>query len=84
MKQAFAEVLTRRTFAERVGIHMTTVRRWEAVGLVVPTRETVLGIPTLVFTEADVDFGKALARTLAERPGQLSLTEAADIARREG
>ncbi len=49
----------------------------------VPTRETVLGIPTLVFTEADVDLGKALARTLAERPGQLSLTEAADIARRE-
>ena len=30
------------------------------------------------------DYGKALARTFAERPGQRSLTEAADIARREG
>ncbi len=74
-------MLTRKTFAERVGVHMTTVRRWEALGIVTPTRETVLGIPTMVYTEADVVFGKALTQVLAEQPGLLSLTEAAEVVR---
>ncbi len=79
VQQAFGEVLTRRVFAERVGIHMTTVRRWEAHGIVVPTREDVLGIPTLIFTEADVEFGKALAQLLKKRLGELSLEQAARL-----
>jgi hypothetical protein len=82
VQQAFGEVLTRRVFAERVGIHMTTVRRWEALGVVAPKREPVLGIPTLIFTEADVAFGKALAQLVRDRPGELSLHQAADIVRR--
>jgi hypothetical protein len=84
VKQAFAEVLTRRLFAERVGIHRTTVRRWEALGIITPTPESVLGIPTLVFTEADVEFGKALAQVLASRPGELTLHQAAELVRRTG
>jgi hypothetical protein len=84
VKQAFAEVLTRRVFAERVGVHPTTVRRWEALGIITPRRESVLGIPTLTFTEADVEFGKALAQILASRPGELTLHQAAEIVRRAG
>jgi len=82
VKRAFEEALTRRVFAKRVGIHPTTVRRWEALGIVTPKRETVLGIPTLTFTEADVEFGKALIRILAARPGELTLHQAADLVRR--
>lgn len=84
VQQAFGEVLTRRVFAGRVGIHMTTVRRWEAHGIIVPTREDVLGIPTLIFNESDVEFGKALAQLVRDRPGELSLHQAADIVRRAG
>ncbi len=84
VQQAFGEVLTRRAFAKRVGIHMTTVRRWEALGIVAPTRRDVLGIPTLIFDESDVEFGKALAKLVGERPGELSLHQAADIVRRTG
>ncbi len=36
---------------------------------------------TMVYTEADVEFGKALTQVLAEQPGQLSLTEAAAAVR---
>lgn len=82
VQRAFAGALTRRVFAERVGIHMTTVRRWEALGVVAPKREPVLGIPTLIFTEADVEFGKALAQLLKDRHGELSLHQAADLVRR--
>lgn len=83
VQRAFAGELTRRVFAERVGIHMTTVRRWEALGVVTPRRDAVLGIPTLIFTEADVEFGKALAQLLDERRGELTLPQAADLVRRE-
>lgn len=79
VQRAFAGALTRRVFAERVGIHMTTVRRWEALGVVTPTRQAVLGIPTLIFTEADVEFGMALAQLLKKRPGELSLEQAARL-----
>lgn len=48
-----------------------------------PTLVPVLSIPTLVFTEEDVAFGTALARVLDERPGELSLRQAAEIAREQ-
>lgn len=83
VQRAFADVLTRRAFAERVGIHLTTVRRWEAFGIIKPRRESVLGIPTLIFTEADAEFGKALAEILAARPGELTLHQAAELVRRD-
>ncbi len=83
VQRAFAEVLTRRVFAERVGVHLTTVRRWEAHGIVEPALVPILGIPTLIFTEDDVMFAKALLRTLTERPGELSLRQAAEIVRKK-
>jgi len=80
----FAAVLTRRRFCELVGIHKTTLRRWEAAGVVRPEMQSVLSIRTAVFPEADVTIGREIVRLLAENSGRLSLKEAAEIARREG
>jgi hypothetical protein len=64
-----------------VGIHPTTLRRWEGAGVVTGGRKTILGSPTTVFNEADVELGRRLIAALRERPGELSLTAAARIAR---
>lgn len=73
----FAAVLTRRRYCELVGIHATTLRRWEAAGIVTPQLETVMRTPTNVFARADVAFGRRLTAMLAEHSGTLSLGEAA-------
>lgn len=77
VQEAFAKVITRRAFADRVGIHATTLRRWETDGIVTPDLVPVLGIRTMVFTETDVAFGRAVKQRLEERPGRLSVREAA-------
>ena len=83
VQRAFADALTRRVFVERVGIHPTTLRRWESQGIVEPKLAKVLGIPTMIYTEADVVFAKALVGVLAGRPGQLSVRQAAEIVRKK-
>jgi len=83
VRRAFAETLTRRVFAERLGIHATTLKRWEKQRIVEPQMSAVLGIPTMIYTEADVAFAEALVRVLAQHRGQLSVLQAAQIVRKE-
>lgn len=76
-------MITRKAYCERVGIHPTTLRRWEQAGIVTPTRQAVRNILTYVFSADDVRFGRRLAKHLAEHPGSVSLVEAAHaVARR--
>ena len=82
VKASFGAVLTRRRFAELVGISTTTVRRWETAGVVVPRLEVVLGSPTKVFRPIDVEFGRRLASMIRRHPGEFSLGEAAERVRR--
>jgi hypothetical protein len=85
VKASFGAVLTRRRYAELVGISLTTVRRWETAGIVRPASEVVLGSPTMVFKPADVEFGRRLATLVRSRLGELSLEDAASAVRsREG
>lgn len=82
MSAIFGAKLTRRRFAELVGVNPTTVRRWELAGIVSPRREEILGSPTWVFDPDDVEFGRRLIALLRLRSGELDLSEAAEIVRR--
>ncbi len=73
--------LTRRRYCELVGIHPNTLKRWERTGLLDPELVSVMGSPTRVFNEQDVDFGRRLIAVLREEPGRYSLSEAARRAR---
>jgi hypothetical protein len=84
VKASFGAVLTRRRFAELVGVSTTTVRRWEMAGIVAPRLEVVLGSPTKVFQPTDVEFGRRLAALIRRHPGEFSLTDAAERVRRPG
>jgi DNA-binding transcriptional MerR regulator len=83
VQREFARAITRRRFCELVGIHQTTLEKWERRGIVVPRLETILNSPTRVFNERDVEFGRRLIVLLRERQGMLSLEEAARLARRQ-
>ncbi len=78
----FAEAITRKRFAALVGIHVTTVKRWESAGIVKPRMQEIIGIPTLVFRDTDVEFGRRVVARLREHPGELTLARAAELARR--
>jgi DNA-binding transcriptional MerR regulator len=82
VRREFEAALTRRRFSKAVGIHPTTLRRWESAGIVQPKLETILGIPTFIYSEEDVRLGKSIVRILREGTGTVSLEEAATIARR--
>lgn len=82
VRATFGAALTRRRFAELVGVSPTTVRRWELAGIVKPTRDQILGSPTWVFDPSDVEFGRRLISLLRRRSGELALDEAAEIVRR--
>lgn len=73
----FAAALTRRRYCELVGIHATTLRRWEKAGVVTPRLETIMRIPTRVFERDDVAFGRRLVTLLSGRSGTMSVVEAA-------
>jgi len=73
----FAALITRRRYCELVGIHGTTLRKWEQRGLVRPELVEVMNSPTRVFTEEDVDFGRRIIGLLRSRPGEISIEEAA-------
>lgn len=83
MQAEFGAVLTRRRFCELVGIHATTLRRWEKAGVVRPRLESILNSPTYVFERNDVAFGRRLAGVLAERAGSVTLSAAAEIVRKD-
>ncbi len=80
--EAFAAVITRKRFSELVGIHRSTLKRWEAAKVVQPEMRAIRGIRTAVFSEADVEFGRRLAAVVREQLGTLTLQEAARIASR--
>ena len=73
----FATAMTRKRFCSVVGIHETTLRRWEAAKIVRPEMVSIRGIGTWVFNEADVAAGRKIARLLQENSGRFSLEEAA-------
>ena len=83
MSEAFAAAITRRRFCELVGIHKTTLRRWEEAGIVTPRMVPILGIDTWVFEEADVELGSGIADLVRQAPGQVSLQDAARLVRAE-
>lgn len=77
VKAEFDSAITRRRYAELVGIHATTLQKWERHGVVKPRLATILNSPTRVFTNEDVEFGKKLIALLRQRPGELSVKDAA-------
>jgi hypothetical protein len=81
VSEQFAQIVTRRRYCELVGIHMSTLKRWERAGVVRPELKPVIGIMTWIFSAADVEFGRRLAELLGSRPGELSLAQAAEIVR---
>lgn len=82
--EAFRSAITRKTFANRLGMHTTTVRRWEALGIVHPQQKEVLGIPTMVFSEKDVERGRAIVALLGAHQGTMSLKQAALVIDEQG
>jgi hypothetical protein len=83
IKASFSNVITRTRYCELVGIHRTTLRRWEREGVMRPALLPVRNIPTHVFTEDDVDLGRRLVALLKDGSGRLSLAEAKRQARRK-
>jgi len=77
VSREFASVITRNRFCELVGIHRTTLRRWEAAGVVRPQMGAVLGVRTAIYSKADVELGREIVRLLEANPGRLSLRQAA-------
>lgn len=84
IKASFAQAITRDRYCELVGIHRTTLRRWEKEGVIQPTLVPIRNIPTHTFTPGDVAIGQRIAALLREGPAGLSLVQAADRARKEG
>lgn len=82
MQREFRSVMTRRRYCETVGIHPTTLRRWESEGILAPSSTRVMNLRTNVFSSEDVAFGKKLIALLRKRPGELSLAQAAELIRR--
>jgi hypothetical protein len=83
IRASFSDVITRTRYCELVGIHRTTLRRWEREGVVRPTLVPVRNIPTHVFSEDDVDVGRRVVVLLRRGSGRLSLAEATQLARRD-
>lgn len=80
----FERAITRKQFCARVGIHANTLARWERAGIVAPELRVVMGSQTRIFTKDDVRFGRQLITLLRNRPGELTLAEAAALARKRG
>src|SRR5215216_7426306 len=71
IKASFSNVITRTRYCELVGIHRTTLRRWEREGVVRPALVPMHNIPTHVFTEDDVDLGRRVVALLKDGSGAL-------------
>jgi DNA-binding transcriptional MerR regulator len=81
VRSEFAAALTRKRYCELVGIHASTLARWERLGVVQPEMAEVLGIPTRIFSPEQVEFGKRLRVLLHERHGTISVKDAAALVR---
>ncbi len=79
VSEEFASKLTRRRFCDDVEIHRNTLKRWEAAGVFEPTFEDVLGSRTALYTQGDIERGRAIAKLLKANPGEMSLRRAAAI-----
>lgn len=79
VSEKFAERVTRKKFCEEVGIHASTLKRWEKAGAVNPQVETVLGSPTVVFESSDLERGRRIAKLLKDNLGEMSLRRAVAI-----
>lgn len=77
VKREFESVITRRRYCELVGIHATTLKKWEKLGVLKPALVPVLNSPTRVFTDDDVEFGKRLLGQLRSHAGLISVEQAA-------
>jgi hypothetical protein len=80
VKEQFDSAITRRVYCELVGIHASTLAKWEKRGVVRPQMEVILNSPTRVFTLEDVELGRAVVEVLRESPGVHSVSEAAELA----
>lgn len=78
---AFDAVITRKRYCALVGIHPTSLKRWLAAGVVRPRKDVVQGVETWVFSNADVELGKQIARLLRDNQGKMSVAQAAQLAR---
>ena len=83
VKAKFDAAITRKRYCELVGIHPTTLQKWERQGVVEPRLVQILNSPTRVFSKDDVRFGKKLIALLRARPGELSIRDAARVLGRE-
>jgi len=81
VRAEFDAAITRRRFCDLVGIHATTLAKWEKRGIVKPELQVILNSPTRVFTEEDVVVGKAIIALLRGQRGVLSVEDAAKMAR---
>lgn len=77
----FEQVITRKRFCELVGIHSNTLKRWESMGVVDPRLVHVARVPTRVFSDKDVAFGRRLIGLLRSRSGEISIADAAEQVR---
>jgi transcriptional regulator with XRE-family HTH domain len=84
IKERFAAELTRKRICEELGIHAQTLKKWEAEGVVRPKMRSIGGIPTAVFVEDDVAFGRGVLKLLRSHPGTMSLKSAAAQLRQGG
>lgn len=77
------EYIERPEFLERVGIDQRTLSRWISERILEPRLVSRGGRSRQTFTRGDANFGRALARLLEQRRGELRLQEAAAIVRAE-
>jgi hypothetical protein len=83
VREEFEGVITRKRYCELVGIHRTTLKRWERAGVVEPVMQSVIGIRTATYAPGEVEVGRLAAQLLEENRGALSLKDAFERARRQ-
>lgn len=69
--------LTRRGYADRVGVNFNTVRRWEERDLVFPREELIGRRSVWAFSEDEVLFGLEMKRLRETQRGRMTLEGAA-------
>lgn len=82
IKERFEAVLTRKRFSRELGISTKTLKRCETAKIVRPRMQQIGGVPTAIFDEADLALGREIVKLLRANPGTMSITAAADLARR--
>jgi hypothetical protein len=81
VREAFGAAITRRRYCQLVGIHSTTLSKWEKRGILRPEMALIMNSPTRVFAPEDVELGRRIIGLLRENPGRYAVDDAARIAR---